>query len=231
MICGANGTYSIFVSTRWRIPIRWCAVGNLHFRCGVGAISVASNSRCISTSTGMPQKVRIVRPGSSLLVSYPHIRIIKGGLCCWTFFWSRSGQEAPASVANISEEGVILSLFIVRSISISVMSISTLIMPGLTPVLGATITSAVAFLLIGVFRLIFPVIKACFMPPFPVSFAARATRSCSLLQSRPGHHGPLVYSLVWVYTHTKTFLMQDGNDVILHPFLGTLTNVSWATYT
>ena len=66
------------------------------------------------------------------------------------FFRSRSGQEAPASVVSISGEGVILSLFIVRSISISVTLISTLIMPGLTPVLGATVTSAVAFLLIGV---------------------------------------------------------------------------------
>ena len=35
------------------------------------------------------------------------------------FFRSRSGQEAPASFVSISGQGVILSLFIVRSISIS----------------------------------------------------------------------------------------------------------------
>ena len=145
------------------------------------------------------------------------------------FFRSRSGQEAPASVVSISGEGVILSLFIVRSILVSVTLISPLIMPGLMPVLGATVMSAVAFLLIGVFRLIFPVIKACFMPPFPVSFMARATRSCSLLWLRPGHHGPLVYSLVWVYTPMEAFLMQGGHDVILHPFLCSFTDVSRAT--
>ena len=116
-LCG-QATCFIFASTRWRILVRWCAVENLHFGCGVSVISVASISRCISVSTGMPQKVRIVRFGS-LLVFYPYIAIIKGGLCGWMLFRSGSSQGAPASVASISRVGVILSFLIVTYISIS----------------------------------------------------------------------------------------------------------------
>ena len=126
-------TCSIFVSTRWRILVRWCAVENLHLRCRVGAISVASISRCIAVSTGTPQKVRIVS-SDSLLVFYPHIAIIKSGLCSWMFFRSGSGQAAPTSVVSISRVGVILSFFIVMPVLISVTLVSTLILPGLAPV-------------------------------------------------------------------------------------------------
>ena len=48
------------------------------------------------------------------------------------FFRSGSGQEAPVSAVSIFGEGVILSFFIVRSILISVTSVSTLITPGLS---------------------------------------------------------------------------------------------------
>ena len=195
-LCGW-ATCSIFVSTRWRILVRWCAVENLHFRCGVGAISVASISRCIAVSTGMPQKVRIVRFGS-LLVFYPHITIIKSGLCNWMFFRSGSGQGAPASVVGISIVGVILSFFIVMPVSISATLVSTLIMPGLMPALWATIMSAIVFLMIRVLRLISLVIKTYFLLLLAVLLVARAARSCSSLWSRPGHHGPLVHLLVWV---------------------------------
>ena len=87
---------------------------------------LASIPRCIVISTGMPQKVRIVRSGSSLLVFYPHITIIKGDLCSQTSFRSRSGQRAPALV--------IPSLFIVTSVLVPVTSVFTLIMPSLMPV-------------------------------------------------------------------------------------------------
>ena len=121
------------MSTRWRISIRWCAVENLHFRCGVGTISLASIPRHIAVSAGMPQKVRIVRSGNSLLVFYPHITIIKGDLCGQMFFRSRSGQGAPATIISIS--GVIPSLFIVMSVLVPVTLVFTLIMPSLMPVL------------------------------------------------------------------------------------------------
>ena len=225
-----QATCSIFVSARWRIPVKWCAVENLYFRCRVGAISVASIFRCISVFTGMPQKVRIVRSGS-FLVFYPHITIIKNGLCSWTFFKSGIGQGAPASVVSISRAGVILSFLIVTPVSISATLVSTLMMPGLAPVLWATVMSAVAFLMIRVFRFVSPVIKMCFLPPLAVLLVARAARSCSSLWLRPGHHGPSVHPLVQVQISMKAFLMQSGNDVIFHPFLWSLTDVSRATYT